>query len=414
MTTRNQHMTSATLRFILGIALIVASALSIFYLLMKPPMSDLGAMAQFLSATAIISAGAGYLAYRYGWIERSPTLRWSLLGSYALASALTFINVWVTARLMFASQHDLMLATVLLLFAGGIATVLGFFLASTLTERIGDLDKAARRIERGDLGTRVPVRGADELTALSETFNAMAARLEAAEARKKELDALRRDLVAWAGHDLQTPLASVRAIVEALADDMVDDEATRQRYLRTAQRDIQNLSDLINDLFEMSQIDAGGLKLDLSPASLSDLLSDTLESFSALALQQGIKLEVSLEPGVDPVVMDVQRIARVLNNLVGNALRYTPEGGTVSVLAGQAAGRVTVSVSDTGEGIPAEDIPKIFERFYRGEKSRNRSTGGAGLGLAIARGIVEAHEGEIGVESELGRGTRFFFHLPKS
>ncbi|MEW5827674.1 MAG: ATP-binding protein [Chloroflexota bacterium] len=414
MTAHNQQKTNATLRFILGIALIVASALGIFYLLMKPPMSDLGAMAQFLSATAIISAGAGYLAYRYGWIERSPTLRWSLLGSYVLASALTFVNVWVTARLMFASQHDLMLATVLLLFAGGIATVLGFFLASTLTERIGDLDRAARQIEGGDLGARVPVRGADELAALSETFNAMAARLEAAEARKKELDALRRDLVAWAGHDLQTPLASVRAIVEALADGMVDDDETRQRYLRTAQRDIQNLSDLINDLFEMSQIDAGGLKLDLSPASLSDLLSDTLESFSALAVQQGVKLEVSLEPGVDPVVMDVQRIARVLNNLVGNALRHTPEGGTVSVLAGQANGRVTVSVSDTGEGIPAADIPKIFERFYRGEKSRNRSTGGAGLGLAIARGIVEAHGGEIGVESKLGRGTRFFFHLPKA
>jgi signal transduction histidine kinase len=414
MTIRTQQRTSATFRFILGIFLIVAGALVIFYLLMKPPMSDLGAMAQFLSVTAIISAGAGYLAYRYGWIERSPTLRWSLLGSYALASALTFVNVWVTARLMFASQHDLMLATVLLLFAGGIATVLGIFLASTLTERISNLDHAVRQIERGDLGTRVPVRGKDELAALSETFNAMAARLETAEARQKELDALRRDLVAWAGHDLQTPLASVRAIVEALADDMVDDDETRQRYLRTAQRDIQNLSDLINDLFEMSQIDAGGLKLDLSPASLSDLLSDTLESFSALAAQKGVRLEVSLEPGVDPVEMDVQRIARVLNNLVGNALRYTPEGGTVSVLAGQAPGRVTVSVSDTGEGIPAGDVPKIFERFYRGEKSRNRSTGGAGLGLAIARGIVEAHGGQIGVESELGRGTRFYFHLPQT
>ncbi len=413
MTTRTNQKTSATVRFVLGIALIVGAALGIFYLLMKPPMSDLGAMAQFLSATAVISAGAGYLAYRYGWIERSPTLRWSLLGSYALASALTFVNVWVTARLMFASQHDLMLATVLLIFAGGIATVLGFFLASTLTGRIGDLDQAARQIERGDLGARVPVRGKDELAALSETFNAMAARLEAAESRQKELDALRRDLVAWAGHDLQTPLASVRAIVEALADGMVEDEETRQRYLRTAQRDIQNLSDLISDLFEMSQIDAGGLKLDLSPASLSDLLSDTLESFSALAARQRVTLEVSLGSGVDPVTMDVQRIARVLNNLVGNALRYTPEGGTVSVLAGQADGRVTVSVSDTGEGIPAADVPKIFERFYRGEKSRNRSTGGAGLGLAIARGIVEAHGGQIGVESELGRGTRFFFHLPK-
>jgi signal transduction histidine kinase len=223
---------------------------------------------------------------------------------------------------------------------------------------------------------------------------------------------LRRNLIAWAGHDLRTPLASIRAIVEALADGVVDDPATQDRYLRTAQREIQSLSLLIDDLFELAQIEAGGLRLELSPNSISDLISDTMESFSELAARRQVTLAGSAGPGVDPVFMDVQQIGRVLSNLVGNALRHTPPGGAVQVDARRAAGGVEVAVRDSGEGIDARDLPHIFERFYRGEKSRSRATGGAGLGLAIAKGIVEAHGGRIGVKSEQGQGACFFFVLP--
>jgi signal transduction histidine kinase len=400
------------LRYLLGIGLILALSLSIFYLTMQPPLSDLGLMARYLSITAGISGLAGYAAYRLGWMHRSPTIRWTLLGGYALSSGLTFLNVWMTAQLMFASQHDLLLATVLLVFAGGMAMALGYFFSNALTDRISALERAAQAVAAGNLEARVPVTGSDEMAALARAFNQMAAQLQTAQQQQQALETLRRDLIAWAGHDLQTPLASVRAIVEALADGVVEDPETTQRYLRTARRDICNLSMLIDDLFQMAQMDAGGLQLDRASDSLSDLISDTLESFTELASRQGVTLEGSVAPGVDPVVMDARRIGRALNNLVSNALRHTPQGGAVRVQASRGPQGVSVEISDTGEGIPPADLPRVFERFYRGEKSRSRATGGSGLGLAIAKGIVEAHGGQIGVESAPGLGTRFHFTLP--
>jgi len=313
---------------------------------------------------------------------------------------------------MFASQHDLLLAIVLLIFASGMAMALGYFLSNTITDRIHLLQEAAERLAEGELTTRVPVNGKDEVAALAVAFNQMAARLEAADQKQRELERLRADLIAWVGHDLQTPLASIRAILEALADGMVDEPQTVSRYLNTAQRDVRSLSALIDDLFQMAQLDAGGLQLDRADASLADLISDTLESFSELASRQEVKLEGNADPNVDSVFMDTQRIGRVLNNLVGNALRHTPAGGQVTVTARRTASGVEVNVRDSGEGIRPADIPHIFERFYRGEKSRSRLTGGAGLGLAIARGIVEAHGGTMQVESEVARGTTFSFTLP--
>jgi signal transduction histidine kinase len=403
---------SLALRYALGVMLVLAVSLGAFYLLMAPPMAELGLMTQFLLITASVSSLAGFLAYRLGWMNYSPTLRWNLLAGYAIASILTFFNVWLTARLMFASQHDLLLAVVLLVFAAGMAMVLGYFYSSALAERISKVESAARRLASGDLSTRLPVLGTDEVASLAATFNQMAGQLQAAAEKQKEVERLRSDLIAWVGHDLQTPLASMRAILEALADGMVDDPEAVQRYLKTAQRDIRSLSLLIDDLFQMAQIDAGGLQLDLAPNSLSDLISDTLESFSELAARQGIRLEGAVEPEVDPVCMDAARIGRVLNNLVGNALRHTNAQGRVNVTARRAGQRVEVVVSDSGEGIQPQDLPHLFEQFYRGEKSRSRATGGAGLGLAISRGILQAHGGEIRVESELGEGTRFIFSLP--
>lgn len=399
------------IRFILGVALIVALSLGVFKLLLSPPINDVALMAGFLAITALVSALAGYGSYRLGWMERTPTIRWSLLGVYALSSVLTFFNVWLTARLMFASEHDLLLATVLLVFAGGMAMALGYFLSSALTDRIRTLDQAAKAIAAGDLGVRIPMRGQDEIALLARTFNQMAEQLQAAARQQHELETLRRDLIAWAGHDLQTPLASVQAVVEALADGVVEDPETAQRYLRTAQKNIHALSVLIDDMFQMAQLDAGGMPLERAENSLSDLISDTMESFSELAARQGVELQGSVDARIDPVIMDAQRIGRVLNNLVSNALQHTPTGGRVSVRASRQPQAVLVEVTDTGQGIRSEDLPFIFDRFYRGEKSRSRSTGGAGLGLAIAKGIVEAHGGQIGVENAV-QGTRFYFTIP--
>jgi signal transduction histidine kinase len=411
-TIKQRTRLSRHMRFIAGVCLTIAVALGAFLVLMRPPMGELRLMALFLAITAVISVAVGYGAYRLGWMNHSPRMSWVVLGGYALSSLLTFLNVWVTARLMFASEHDLLLATVLLLFAGGIAMSVGYFLSAALTDRIVNLSQAAEEVAKGRFAARAVVAGNDEMARLARTFNQMAGQLETAAKRQSELDMLRRNLIAWAGHDLRTPLASIRAIVEALADGVVEDPDTVHRYLNTAQREIRSLSLLIDDLFELAQIEAGGLHLELRPNSLSDLISDTIESFSELAARQEVALDASAEPGVDPVLMDARQIGRVLANLLGNALRHTPAGGTVQVQAARTGEHVLVKISDTGEGMGAEDLPHIFERFYRAEKSRSRATGGAGLGLAIAKGIVEAHGGQIDVESATGQGTRFSFTLP--
>lgn len=407
MTTPSSGSSHSALRLLGGIAVIVAISLAIFYAWMRPPMSDLGHMAQFLAVTALISGLVGYVAYRFGWLERSPSLRWTLLGGYALASLLTFFNVWITARLMFASEHDLLLGTVLLFFATGIAMVLGSFISNAITGRLSRLDGAARELQAGNLSVQVPVAGSDEIADLARAFNQAAARLEQAEIHQRELELLRRDLIAWAGHDLRTPLTSVRLLVEALADGMIRDPGTSQRYLEQARKQIDQLAALIDDLFEVSQLDAGGMPLHLEQASLSDLISDTLESFSELAARHGVNLSGGTPPEASPIRMDIQRIGRVLNNLVGNALRHTPRGGSVTVESAVCPGWLRVTVSDTGEGISADDLPHVFDRFYKSADSR-----GTGLGLTIARNLVLAHGGEISAASEAGKGTTMRFRLP--
>ena len=398
-------------RFVLSALLVVLIGLGLFYITMQPPLKEMGLMTGLLGGSGFLSVVAAYLGYRSGWIARSPRIRWTLAAGYVFAGLLAFLNVWITARLMFASQHDLTLATVLLVFSTGIAVMVGLFLSETITTRIQQLNTAAGLVAQGQLSTRLAVTGRDEMASLARSFNAMLAQLEAAEQKKAGVEMLRRDLVAWVGHDLRTPLTSIRAIIEALADGLVEDDATRLRYLRTAQADIEALSHLIDDLFEMSQIDAGGLRMDLEPGDIADLVSDSLERFSEQARQKDVRLEGHISPQVGRVMMDEKRIGRVFTNLIANALRHTPAGGVIQVSVDRSEAGLVVSVQDSGEGIRAEDQPYVFERFYRGEKSRNRSTGGAGLGLAIAKGIVEAHGGKIGIESQPGQGTKVWFTL---
>jgi signal transduction histidine kinase len=229
-------------------------------------------------------------------------------------------------------------------------------------------------------------------------------------------------MIAWVSHDLRTPLTSVRARVEALADGVVTDPAEVAAYLNAVRADVDALNRLIDDLFELTVIDAGGLRLDITAFSLSDLASDTLEAMRVLADRRGIALRGTVAPDVDPVRLSPPHIQRVLNNLVGNALAHTPAGEsvTVGVTRERAPDQVCVRVTDTGEGIPPADLPRVFERFYRGERSRARAvgadgaaTGGMGLGLAIARALVEAHGGAIGIDSQVGLGTTVWFTLPQ-
>lgn len=402
---------SITTRFILSLLLILSFSVIGFYLVFRPPLDEVWLITGYLMITTVLSALAGYAAYRLGWMNQSPNIRTALLGSYGLACLLTFINVWLTARLMFIEPHDLLLGTVLLVFAGAIAMALGYLLSSSFLDRIQSLDQAAKKIAEGNLSTRIPVDGRDELADLALTFNKMASQLEEASERRKQLDALRKELIAWIGHDLQTPLASVSAVIQALADGMVEDPKMEARYYATAKKNISALSGLIDDMFQMAQIDAGGLDLNYEYVSIRDLISDTIESFSEIVKRKEINLTGRVAPEIGLVPIDPQRINRVLNNLVDNAVRHTPEKGTVEVCANKTDQGLIVEVIDSGMGIPDEDLPFIFDLFYRGEVSRHSTKAGTGLGLAIAKGIIEAHSGTIGVESN-SHQTKFTFTLP--
>jgi signal transduction histidine kinase len=415
--------------YLAGILAALTLTVALVIAVMRPPLNDLMSLALLFGITGGGSAVIGFISHQLGWWRRFRSVGQTLTLGYIVAAGLTLLNVLLTARMMFINAHDLTLAGLLLVFAGGISVSFGYFLSTSISQALAEVARAAERLSEGEFSARAQVAGRDEVAELARAFNAMAARLEQADTDQRALDTARRDLVAWASHDLRTPLASLRAMLDALADGVVTDPDTVARYLQQSQSEISRMSALINDLFELAQMDAGHLVLRGEPSSLSDLISDTLEGFTARALARQVQLSGSVDPHVDPVWMAPDKISRVLRNLVENAIRHTPPGGQIEVRAvpgsGSAAGSasgsaVVVTVQDSGEGIPSADLPRVFDRFYRGDAARSRGqaregllSGGAGLGLAIAKGLVEAHGGQIGLASIVGQGTTVTFTLPR-
>ena len=398
--------------FVIGIlaALIVVTAL--MRLLMQAPLQEITTLVTWLSITSVLSLGIGYLLYRRG-LARSPSISLTLILTYAWAAILTLINVWVMSeRMFFNKEHDLVLSGVLLLFAAIIATTFGIFVAASMADGLNQLSDTAVNIAEGNLDARVEIHGRDEVAQVGMAFNQMANQLQTAEQQRAEVEKMRRDLIAWTSHDLRTPLTSIRAMIEALYDGVVDDPETVRRYYQTMRSDIISLNEIIDDLFELAQLDAGGLKMEMSWHGLSDVVSDMLESFRAVADKRSVRLVGHVGNDVDPVWMNAQKISRVLSNLISNALRYTPEGGEVSVTAVRENNEIVVSVEDSGSGFDPEDLPRVFEQFYRGEQARSRKTGGAGLGLAISQGIVGAHQGTITAKNAVDGGAIVEFRLP--
>jgi signal transduction histidine kinase len=402
--------------FFVSIGVFIALTLILVALVMRPPSADLSYLALLLSVTGTASAVMGFISQRMGWWRRVRSINLALALGYLLAAALTILNVWLTAELMFINQHDLALGTLLLLFAGGISVAFGLFISSSITESLRELVRGAQDVSEGDFSVRVPVSGRDEVAQVATAFNEMIAQLEQMDQAEKALQQARRNLLSGASHDLRTPLASIRAMVDALADGVVSDELTTTRYLHQTQTEIARMSALIDNLFELAQLDIGTVEIQGESASLSDMISDTLQAFAARAQVKTITLTGDAGTDIDPVWMDSAQINRVLNNLLDNALRHTPAGGTITLTAERDAARVRVQVRDTGEGVSPDDLPHIFNYFYRGEQSRSRdgfAQGGAGLGLATVKNIVEAHGGEIWAKSGVGEGATFTFTLPR-
>lgn len=396
---------------ILGLALILGAGMVLLWL--RPPMHEWPLFAVLLAAPALMAVLASAVARRPSWWRQFGSVTRALVFTSALAAGMIFATLVLTTQLMFISAHDAGLSTIIVLFAAGVTMAFGYLVASSLSEGIAGIARAATAVKAGDLAARADEAGKDEIARLARVFNDMTAELQRMREQEARLDQMRRDLIAWVSHDLRTPLTSIRARVEALADGVVNEPDDVSRYLSAIQTDTRALNQLIDDLFELATIDAGGLKLDLQPCDLNDLISDTVETMSVIARRNGVELAGEVDAEVGLVRVSPQHIQRVLNNLISNALAHTSHGH-VLVRAGRKSRQVCIEVCDTGEGIAPEVVPHVFERFYRGEPARvhRGDSRGMGLGLAIARALVEAHHGHIEVESVLGKGTTVRVVLP--
>ena len=295
---------------------------------------------------------------------------------------------------------------------GVLALALGSLFLFQVTAPVRALTKAIGAVAGGDLSQRVAVKSRDEIGQLATAFNTMAAELQQAEA-------LRRNLVADVAHELRTPLSLVRGNLEAMLDGLYE---MNRENVAVVHDETLVLTRLVDDLRDLALAEAGRLQLEIDDVDVGDLVLRVTDTFRAQAAQQAIGLRAELPDASLFTRGDEQRLRQVLNNLLSNALRYTPAGGQVRVTAslvadghGPGAGpqpEIRVAVSDTGEGIPAEELPNLFERFYRTDKSRARSSGGSGLGLSIARQLVQAHGGRIWADSQPGVGSTFTFAVP--
>lgn len=290
------------------------------------------------------------------------------------------------------------------LLAIAIALLFTFFLSRRILAPVKSLTLAARRLGQGDLSQRVQFKDKGEMGELAQAFNSMASDLE-------RVEQLRRSMIADAAHELRTPLSNIRGYLEAIRDGIKKPDTDT---IHSLDEEATMLSRLVDDLQELSLAEAGELKLVCQSEDVAVLIKQTVAGVQAQAATKGVSVSIDLPARLSPVDIDYNRISQVLRNLLENAVAHTDKGGTVMVTARQEGSRVEVAVIDTGEGIPAEDLPNIFERFYRVDKSRARATGGNGLGLTIAKRLVEAHGGKIEVQSEPGKGSCFTFTLPMS
>jgi len=360
-------------------------------------------------ALAVGLLGAGLLH-----VLRRESVAVSLMVVALSSVTAVMVGAWSAGRAMFLAQEDLHALSVVVIAAGTVGLCVALVLAELVAIASRSLDEVASRLGQGGEGSDQPSPrppSLREFADLAARLEDTSHRLEAARAHEQALDRSRRELVSWVSHDLRTPLAGIHAISEALVDGVADDPETFARYLRMLQAESDRLSVLIEDLFELSRIHAGAVRLRLELVSLDEAVSDALAAADPLAAAKGVQLVGERQDG-EPIHISPPEIGRVLGNLLQNAVRETAAGGRVIVTTGNDGEQAWVSVADACGGISPEDLPRVFDTAFRGERARTPSGHvGAGLGLAIARGLVEAHGGDISV-ANTDTGCRFTVCLP--
>jgi signal transduction histidine kinase len=343
------------------------------------------------------------------WLLRRASMRRSLQAASVIPVLAVVAGTLGTANAMFISQHDLGVVVMVCVVAGLVAFGFAWLLGRQVEAGSVALRRAARSLGQEDSGFSAPDGPmAAELAALSRELAATARTLRESRERERTIERSRRELVAWVSHDLRTPLAGLQAMAEALQDGIAADPA---RYHRQIHAEATRLCAMVEDLFELSRIQSGTLSLSLDPVDAGDLVSDMVASMEPLARARGIRLAGEAASSL-LLQADARELSRALANLLANAIRHTPESGRVLVTATAEAGGVLMSVADGCGGIPEADLASVFDLAWRGTKARTPGAdGGAGLGLAIVRGIVEAHQGQVSVVNT-SEGCRFEIRLP--
>jgi signal transduction histidine kinase len=331
-----------------------------------------------------------------------PTLQLQLVALSVLAACLP-LGVVLASGLVIFGMHDYGKVVAVALGATTAALGAAIVLGRRLLQPLARLRLASDRLAGGDLAARATLSGPRELRAVSRSFNEMATSVE-------QLFDARRELVAWASHDLRTPLASLRAMAEALEDGI----ATPDEYAPAIRAQTEVLTRLVEDLFELALIDAGALTLELHDARIGDVITSCLDALEPAARSRNVRLHATLGTSDPAVRIARDKVERVLLNLVGNAVRHAPPDGRVSVHVEPEAEHVVVAVEDTGDGLAPGAPERMFEPFWRSDESRSAASGGAGLGLAIAQGLVHAHGGRIWAENRRDGGARVAFTLPRA
>ncbi|NQW16069.1 MAG: HAMP domain-containing histidine kinase [Chloroflexi bacterium] len=402
----------------LGAVLISAAlGLLIAFVWLSPSSRETIDLAIYLVASGIISIAILEVVLRSSHLLPALRFRPKLLVAWGAGLVITLANTIAIAYLMFVNaDHDLPLLIAIVVFAGLLGLYSGYSIAGSLSAGLRTLTDSAEKVASGDLAVRVPVESNDELGELAYAFNQMASTLEEAANNQVRLEEGRKQLTAAISHDLRTPLASARVMLEALIDGVVDSREESDDYHRRLLTEVKTLSALVDDLFQLSLLDVGALRLDIQLTPLQELVVDTIEGMRPQAERKGLRLDANIASDLDPLPIDGARMRRVLMNLIQNAIRHTPEDGSVAVTANDLGDEIEFSVRDTGEGIAGEDVPRIWNRFVRLDDARERSADGSarsGLGLAIAKAIVETHGGTISVDSKPGIGSVFSVRLPK-
>lgn len=314
-----------------------------------------------------------------------------------------------TTQSMSASLFRMILEAVAIGFAAAVA--ISLILASTLLSPIRRMTKASEAMAEGDFSQKIPVDSEDEIGTLSKTFNTMAEQLETTLSELKNAERLRREFVANVSHELRTPLTSIRTYTETLGDSPDLPDETRTEFLSVILNESDRMGKIVSDLLDLSRLDAGG-GMKLEPFSLERSVREVYAAIALDSERRGQRVDLELQWAMPDIIGDKARIEQVLMNIMTNAMKYTPEGGEINISCYAIGGFAVVNISDSGVGIPAEDLPHIFDRFYRVDKARSRESGGTGLGLSIANDIVMLHGGEIRLDSEVDKGTTFTVVLP--